>query len=206
MQQGAGRAVPCAPRKSSKAPGSQDGTPGARPSAFTSAPERLTSGPVRAVLNPPARAGTPSLLAQGLWLLLVAVALVGCKSVLVSAYISPRVTGRVLAADTRQPLAGVKIQRVKPSAGQDYDATPRGGQRMGAMTGIRTDQQGRFVLEAERDLTLIQQQFWYSVTVSFQREGYLTLQTNFTATSATNTPDGTPVVNAGDILLHPVSP
>ena len=53
---------------------------------------------------------------------------------------------------------------------------------------------------------LLQQQIWFSVMVAFQHEGYQTLRTNFTAASVvTNAPDGAPLVNAGDILLHPVS-
>ena len=139
-----------------------------------------------------------------LWLLLVALALTGCKSV--STYISPRVTGRVLAADTRQPIAQVTVKRVSPTADQNYGDPAKGGRKMESAGGVRTDQQGRFILDAERDLTLFQQQVWFSVTVSFQREGYLTLRTNFTAASATtNAPNGAPVINAGDILLRPAS-
>jgi hypothetical protein len=139
------------------------------------------------------------------WFMLAAIALVGCKSVLVSTYISPRVTGRVLAADSRQPLDGVKVKRVNPYANPDSGDLARGGQRMETMAGARTDPEGRFVLDAERDLTLLKQQVWYSVIVSFQRDGYVTLRTNFTAANtATNAPDGAPVVNAGEILLHPL--
>jgi hypothetical protein len=115
-------------------------------------------------------------------------------------------TGRVLAADTRQPLADVKVQRINPAADQDHDGLDKSGHRPESTGAVRTDQQGRFILAAERDLTLLQQQVWFSVTIAFQREGYLTLRTNFTAANvATNAPDGTPVINAGDILLHPVS-
>jgi hypothetical protein len=150
--------------------------------------------------------GFQRLCARQLWLLPAALALTGCKSVLVSTYISPRVTGRVLAADTRQPIANVKVKRVNPAATQNYDDPTKGGQRMESAGGVRTDPQGKFILDAERDLTLLQQQVWFSVTVSFQREGYLTLRTNFTAAhTTTNAPDGAPVVSAGDILLHPVS-
>ena len=149
-------------------------------------------------------AGAQRLSAGQLWLLLAAIALMGCKSV--STYVSPRVTGRVLAADTRQPIANVKVKRVNPTADQNYHDPAKGGQKMESASGTRTDQQGRFRLDAERDLTLLQQQVWFSVTVSFQHDGYLTLRTNFTAASAaTNAPDGAPVINAGDILLRPAS-
>jgi len=145
--------------------------------------------------------------ARLLWLLLAAVALAGCKSASFSTYISPRLTGRVLAADTGQPIADVKVRRVNPAANQNYGDAAKGGQRLESASAVRTDRQGRFVLDAERDLTLLQQQVWFAVTVAFQHEGYLTLQTNFTAASVTtNAPDGAPVVNAGDILLHRVSP
>jgi hypothetical protein len=141
-----------------------------------------------------------------LWLLLASITLMGCKSASVSSYISPRVSGRVLAADTRQPIANVKVKRVSPTVDQNYDDPAKGGRKMESAGGVRTDQQGRFMLDAERDLTLFQQQVWFSVMVSFQHDGYLTLRTNFTAVHATtNAPDGAPVVNAGEILLCPVS-
>lgn len=150
----------------------------------------------------------PTWLSAGLFcLLLTVLALTGCKSVLVSSYISPRVTGRVLAADTRQPIGGVKVRRVNPTANQNYDDPARGGRKMESIPAARTDAQGRFVLEAERDLTLLQQQVWFSVEVLFEREGYHTMRTNFTVSNVTsNAPDGAPIVNAGDILLCPPSP
>ena len=148
--------------------------------------------------------GTQRLSGAQFWLLLAAIALTGCKSV--SNYITPRVTGRVLAADTGQPIANVKVKRVNPTANQDLVDPAKGGQKLESAGGVRTDQQGRFILDAERALTLFQQQIWFSVTVSFQREGYATLRTNFTAVHAiTNAPDGAPVVNAGDIRLRPAS-
>lgn len=141
-------------------------------------------------------------------LLLAAVGwLTGCHSLMVSSYISPRVTGRVLAADTRQPIADVKVLRENPDAQPDDRPPARGGQRMDSIPSARTDAQGRFVLEAERDLTLIQQQVWFSVAVAFQHQGYQTLHTNFTVSNVvSNAPGGAPVVNAGDILLRPASP
>jgi len=47
-------------------------------------------------------------------LFLFAVSLAGCKNLAWGPYVSPRVTGQVLAADTRQPLAGVKVTRGRP--------------------------------------------------------------------------------------------
>ena len=140
-------------------------------------------------------------------LLLAALAVVGCQSPAFSSYLSPRVTGRVLAADTRQPLAEVRIKRVNPAGHQDFDDAAKGGQRLDSTGGAWTDSQGRFVLDAERDLTLLSQQTWVAVTLSFEHDGYLTLRTNYTlANVTTNAPDGAPVVAAGDILLRPASP
>jgi len=175
-----GRAVPCAPRRWKARTSPHDGAHG------VSRPTWLS--------------------AKSLWLPLAAVALASCQTASFSSYISPRVTGRVLVADTRQPLPDVKIRRVNPAANQDYDDPAKGGQKIEAAGAVRTDQEGRFVFDAERDLTLLSQQVWVSVTLSFQCEGYLTLRTNFTyANVTTNAPDGAPVVNAGDILLRPAS-
>lgn len=45
------------------------------------------------------------------------------------------------------------------------------------------------------------------VRVSFEHKGYQTLRTNFTVSNVvSNAPNGTPIVNAGDILLRPASP
>ncbi len=141
-----------------------------------------------------------------LTLLVAALTLLGCNSVLVSSYVSPRVTGRVLAADTRQPIADVRVRRIDATAQASSDNPGKGGQRLDPAFGVRTDRQGRFVLNAERDLGLLQQQVWYSVTVSFTHEGYQTLLTNFSIVNITaNAPDGAPVVNSGDILMHPTS-
>lgn len=161
-------------------------------------------GRVVACAPPSGEERAPRSVGVGWAVCLLVVATIGCKSV--STYISPRVTGRVLAADTRQPIPNVDVRRVNNSANQNYDDPTRGGQRMDARSGTRTDQQGAFVLDAQKDLTLLQQQVWYTVTVAFQREGYVTLRTNFTVLQGTNAPNGVPVVNAGDILLSPVSP
>lgn len=116
-------------------------------------------------------------------------------------------TGRVLAADTKQPIANVKVTRINPTASPSDTFPARGGQRMVSNPGARTDAQGKFVLDAERDLTFLQQQVWYSVMVAFEHDGYQTLRTNFTVSNiVSNAPNGTPVVNAGDLLLRPASP
>ena len=139
-------------------------------------------------------------------LLLFAVALAGCQSGRFSHYVSPQVTGQVLAADTRQPLPETTVKRVTgyPTAGED--TAPKGGQLLIRPDGVRTDADGRFVVEAERVVALFHRQSWHSVTVSFEHAGYESLQTNFTSGSfKERSPEGVPLVEAGDILLAPKS-
>ena len=100
-----------------------------------------------------------------------------------------------------------RFARDNPSANQDYDEPAKGGQQLDSTGAAWTDSRGRFVVDAERTLTLLSQQYWVSVTLSFQHDGYQTLRINYTlANVTTNAPDGAPMVNAGDILLRPTSP
>lgn len=139
-------------------------------------------------------------------LLLFAVAPAGCKSGGSASF--PQVRGRVIAADTHQPLAGVKVRRGALDQDQskysDSLGPPKGAQMIEQAPAVRTDAAGRFVLDSERELTLFSHAGWYSVTVSFERTGYLLFETNYSiANISGHTIAGAPVVNAGDILLVP---
>jgi hypothetical protein len=137
-------------------------------------------------------------------LLLVAIAAAGCQSGKYSYYISPRVTGRVLAADTQQPLDRATVRRVVPIPSAGTDTPPKGGQLQMVPGGVRTDADGRFVLEAEQVVAVFRHGGWHSVTVSFEHAGYAGYQTNYTAARfKERSPEGVPLVNAGDILLLP---
>lgn len=133
--------------------------------------------------------------------------LAGCQSspVLNSQYISPRVTGRVLDAATGQPIRNVRIRRLSP--GQSLAANPPavGDEALEKSLALRTGPNGAFDLDSERALTIIRRDSWYSVTVAFTRTGYEQLVTNYTLANAVVAPSGEPVVNAGNILLQPVS-
>ncbi len=143
-------------------------------------------------------------MSRQLALLLLAVALAGCQSGRFSYYVSPRVSGQVLAADTHQPLAGATVRRVVPVMSSGEDTSPKGAQLLMQPGGQRTDAGGRFVLEAERVVAVFHRGGWHSVTVSFERSGYESLQTNYTSASfKERSPEGVPLVNAGDILLKP---
>src|SRR6187402_378875 len=69
---------------------------------------------------------------------LAACLVTGCKSASTSQYTAPRVEGRVLDAETRQPLGGVKVRRVDPYAGGASRQVPKGGQSIEKSPGVRT--------------------------------------------------------------------
>lgn len=140
-------------------------------------------------------------------LLLLAIALTGCQSGGFSYYSSPRVAGQVIAADTRQPLPGTTVKRVGSYPGDGEDTVPKGSQLLMRPAGVRTDADGRFVLDAVRVATLFHRGGWHSVTVSFERAGYESFQTNYTSANVkASSPEGVPLVNAGDIVLQPKTP
>ena len=132
-------------------------------------------------------------------------ALIGCVSSSPSQYVSPRITGRVLDAQSKQPIAGVNVKRVSPYQAPGADDAKKGAQIMGQASTIRTDSNGTFVLDSERDLTLFRNVGWYSASVSFEHPAYQQLVTTYTLTNATITANGEPLVSAGDILLRPTS-
>ena len=137
---------------------------------------------------------------------LAAFALVGCQSMPFSPFVSPRVTGRVRAADTSQPLAGVTVKTGAQATGYRPGMPPKGGEILMAKAPERTDRDGRFTLETERVLTPFRRGGWFSVQLLFEYPGYERFRTNYSALNvSTNSPTGEALVNAGDILLQPIS-
>ena len=135
---------------------------------------------------------------------LASLMLAGCESMSVSPYVSPRITGRVVAADTHQPLADVKVIVGRPSTDARGTTPPKGGELMQRAAPVRTDQEGRFLLESERVLSPFAGSGWFSVTLTFERAGYERFFTNYSRLNLqTNTWNGEPVLHAGDILLQP---
>lgn len=137
-------------------------------------------------------------------LILCALSVAGCKNLAWGPYVSPRVTGQVLAADTRQPLAGVKVMRGPPPAKPLAGWPPLGGELLMRRPPPETDPSGHFLLESERVLTPVRWGGWTSVRLTFEQAGYRTLQTNYSFASlqATNALDGTPLLDAGQIFLR----
>jgi hypothetical protein len=111
----------------------------------------------------------------------------------------------VLAADTHQPLANATIRR---DSSQNFESSgpPKGGQVLIQNSGARTDDSGQFVLGGKSVFAIFHQPGWWSVPVVFSHSGYQTFETNYTATNVTSHSDtGAPIINAGDILLQPIS-
>jgi hypothetical protein len=133
------------------------------------------------------------------------VGLTGCQSGKFTSYISPQLTGRVLAADTREPLAHASVQR--GGANQNFVAfgPPKGGQLLMQPSPAHTDADGRFVLDSKGVLAPFRQPGWVSVSITFSHSGYETFRTNYTGANVTShAEDGVPVVNTGDVLLQPL--
>jgi hypothetical protein len=130
--------------------------------------------------------------------------LAGCQSG--SYYVSPRVTGRVLAADTEQPLPKATVRRVPVLPYAGAATPPKGGQLQMVPAGVRTDAEGRFVLDGERVIAMFRRSSWRSVAVTFAHPGYRSFETNYSAARfPSRTPEGVPLVNAGDVLLTPIA-
>ena len=140
-------------------------------------------------------------------LFLLAAFLAGCQSAGVTYYTAPEVTGRVLAADSHQPLAKANVQWGGTGSNFEPFGPPKGGQLLLNSDGTQTDVAGRFVLQSKSVFALFRKPGWWSVTVSFSHDGYEAFQTNYTGDNVTShTAEGTPVVNAGDVMLKPASP
>lgn len=139
-------------------------------------------------------------------LCIAAAVFVGCSSMPFSPFTAPRVTGRVLAADTRAALADVKVMSAKQAAALRTGMPPKGGELLMAKAPTRTDREGRFTLETERVLTPFRGSGWFSIQLVFIRAGYESFRTNFSRLNlGTNAPPGEPFLDAGDILLQPAA-
>jgi hypothetical protein len=139
-------------------------------------------------------------------LCLAALTLAGCQSHPFSVAVSPRLTGRVLAADTGQPLADVKVSNLDRPDDLNRTVPPKGGQRLLAKPPVYTDHDGKFVLETERVLAPFGGAGWFAVRLAFEHAGYERFLTNYSYLNLrTNSSNGGSGLNAGNILLRPVA-
>lgn len=139
------------------------------------------------------------------WTVLIAiVALVsGCSSTKLSSYISPRLTGTIVDAQTGKPIKGAKIQRLLNTGGVTDPAQLKGAQLIEATPPVRSDELGRFVVDSARDLSPFDHSGWWSVTIRYMAEGYATAVNLYGVEQSTNSPSGEPQVNAGVVKLQP---
>jgi hypothetical protein len=129
----------------------------------------------------------------------------GCKSTSPSQYISPRVEGRVLDAQSHQPIKDVQVRRRAADDNYRAEDPPKGAEMIKKAPPVRTAADGTFVMESLRDIALFQAIGWYSLNLTFQHPAYERFFTNYTLAKATNTASGEPLVRTGDILLTPLA-
>lgn len=142
-------------------------------------------------------------IALGYAVLIPICAALGCKTVSPIRIVSPRVSGRVVDARTRQPIAGVRVQRQVGRDSHRVMDPPKGGELMKQPAIVTTDAEGNFTLLAERDLTVLRSATWFSVRLVFEHSRYERLTGVYVAAQATNTWKGEPLVQTGDVLLVP---
>lgn len=140
------------------------------------------------------------------WLLVVLVSS-GCHSIGLSDYVTPAISGRVLAADTGQPLAGVKVLRLQPGQSANAGSPAKGAELLQQARPEITGTDGRFVSPGSEYISLFNRPGRWSARLAFQAAGYATWQTNYTSADvATNSLPDKPLVHAGDIFLNPLKP
>jgi hypothetical protein len=137
-------------------------------------------------------------------LCVVGVLLAGCKSESFGPYVSPRVEGQVVDANTLQPLPGVKVTRGSTGRGSQIASPPKGAELLMLKGPAITDSEGRFALCSERVLSIVRGSGWNQVHLAFELPGYLRFQTNLTVSAMTNTPGSEPVLNTGRVALAPL--
>lgn len=134
------------------------------------------------------------------WLLILglAVAATGCKHRSWAPYVAPRVSGRVVDAETAQPIGQVKIYRNQTRP----DPTAKPAERMLEPDPARSNAEGRFEMASEKTFSPFRGG-WSSVSLRFMHPDYVPFTTNFSLALSTNLPSGEPWVNTGDIPLAP---
>ena len=130
----------------------------------------------------------------------------GCQTRPLLHDVSPRVIGRVVAADTGRPLAGVQV--INYAQPEDYDSAspPKGGQLLKRKPIARTASEGRFIFAREQVLTPFGGSGWFSLQLFINQAGYERFLTNYSYLNlGTNTWKGQPVLDTGDIRLQPAA-
>jgi hypothetical protein len=130
--------------------------------------------------------------------------LTGCSSFQVQEYVSPETSGRVLDAATRQPIEHAVIRRGSSDNDNSSALSEKGGQQMLAQDQTRSNKDGLFRLNAQKDVLTFGGGA-YGAGLTFLHSDYETLRTNFPAKLIVRlNPKGPPRLDTGDIFLQPV--
>ncbi len=120
------------------------------------------------------------------------------------AWTEARVEGRVVDAETGQPVHDATVSRVRGQEIGDAYAVEKGAKAMQKRPAVTTTaMDGSFILEAERTAYLFMESYpSFAVTLKVQHRGYDTLQQLFT--NVVFGPRGqAPVVPVGDLKIFP---
>jgi hypothetical protein len=122
-------------------------------------------------------------------------------------YDSPRVIGRVLDAQTLQPVARALVRRGHPgeSATQRRLSDRKGAEELLEPTGAETDADGWFRLTSQKSFyVLTVRGRTLSARLVVEHPDYRTLATNVTGgVTGEATPAREPVADAGNLFLQP---
>ena len=129
--------------------------------------------------------------------------MVGCKSHPLGPYVSPRVIGQVLAADTGQPLQNALVMRGPRSTSNSFGAPPKGAEQMMMKSPAHTDVEGRFSLASERVLSVFRSSGWSELALSVEKSGYRLFETNRPISDATTSAKGDLLLDLGQLFLQP---
>jgi hypothetical protein len=121
-----------------------------------------------------------------------------------SQIVSPRVVGRVVDAQTRQPIKDVTVRRGNGSQARKTSEVRHGGEMMQAPDEVNTRADGTFALASVKDLGF-GSVGWYIVTVTFEHPRYQSFTASYTQTNAVVSAGGETEVKTGDVTLMPVS-
>ncbi len=129
----------------------------------------------------------------------------GCSSTsgMHDAYVFPKVEGRVVNADTKEPIKGVIVLRKQWSGTADLDEYVSAGEIQMQDKRIYTNDKGEFVVPSKQSMTVGGDQSWFSVTLKFMHADYHMFSTNYVNHSGAPT-GNEPVVQGGDIQLFPM--
>jgi hypothetical protein len=114
--------------------------------------------------------------------------------------VAPEVRGRVLDAESHEPIKDVIVRREAEVSSRPMEPS-KGGQTMKAQPFVRTVDDGTFVLDSVRDIAFFRTVGLYSVNLSFEHRAYERFTASYNSAHATNSVSGEPVINTGDILL-----